>query len=249
MSTRPLLGVALTALLTLGLASTALAAGTPTPSTTGTTAPAPAPTGTAASTAPTPSGTATAPAPAPTGSAAAPAPAPSSSPGATHPVAVGGVLFVSGVRTTYRPSWDPIGGTLHVELTVRNATDQVVDASASIGAATLVGVDLGNADSIAVQGLSPGEVRTVGTDIKGVGQWGPLRAHVTVTPPATLRGVALQPLTRDRWLLVPPWYLVALLAAVGLLWWVLRHYRLVLALRATGSPRHRDHPGAQAVVS
>ena len=229
MSTRPLLGVALTVLLTLGVGSTALASGSPT------------------STAPAP--TSTAPTPAPTGSAAAPAPTPSSTPGATHPVSVGGVLFVSGVRTAYRPSWDPIGGTLHVELTVRNATDQVVDASATIGAATLLGVDLGNADSIAVQGLGPGEVRTVGTDIDGVGQWGPLRAHVTVTPPATLRGVALQPLTRDRWLLVPPWYLVALLATVGLLWWVLRHYRLVLAPRATGSPRHRDHPGAQAVAS
>lgn len=247
MSTRPLLGVALTALLGVGLGSPALTAGTPTPPTSAT-ASAPAPAGTATSTAPAPSGTATSTAPAarPTGSAAAPAP--SSTPGATHPVNVGGVLFVSGVRTTYHPSWDPIGGTLHVELTVRNATDQVVDASASIGAATLLGVDLGNADSIAVQGLNPGEVRTVGTDIEGVGQWGPLRAHVTVTPPATLRGVTLQPLSRDRWLLVPPWYLLALVAAVGALWWVLRHYRLVLAPRPAGGPRHGAGGTAPEVV-
>jgi len=244
-STRPLLGVALTALLGVGLGTPALAAGTPTPPTSTT---APAPSGTATSTAPAPSGTATstAPAAAPTDRAAAPTP--SSTPGATHPVSVGGVLFVSGVRTTYHPSWDPIGGTLHVELTVRNATDQVVDASASIGAATLLGVDLGNADSIAVQGLNPGEVRTVGTDIEGVGQWGPLRAHVTVAPPATLRGVTLQPLSRDRWLLVPPWYLLALVAAAGALWWALRHYRLVLAPRPVGGPRHGTGGRAPEVV-
>lgn len=154
---------------------------------------------------------------------------------------MGGVLFVSGVRTRYHRSWNPFGGSLHVELTVRNATAQVLDASAGLGAATLVGVDLGSADSIAVRGLKPGEVRTVGADVRGIGQWGVLRAHVTVTPPATLGGVTLQPLTRDRWLVVPPWYLVGVvvLGAVALV--VLRRYRLVLAPRP--GRRRRTQPG------
>ena len=206
--------------------SSAPAATTPSPT------PTPSPSGTAITSAPTatptPEGSA---APTPTGSATAPAPAPSSTPGALHAVDVGGVLFVSGVRTAYHGSWAPLGGTLHVELTVRNASTQVVDASASIGATTLLGIDLGGADTIAVRGLNPGEIRTIRADIGGVGQWGALRAHVTVTPPATMSGVTLSPLTRDTWVVVPPWYLLVLVVAAVTLTWVLRHYRLVLAPR------------------
>ncbi len=86
-----------------------------------------------------------------------------------------------------------MGGALHVELTIRNASTQIVDASASIGATTLLGLDLGSSDSIAVRGLNPGEIRTIGVDIGGVGQWGVLKAHVTVTPPDAISGVTLAP--------------------------------------------------------
>jgi hypothetical protein len=163
-----------------------------------------------------------------------------------HTVDVGGVLFVSGVRTAYHRSWDPLGGALHVELTVRNASTQVVDASASIGATTLLGIDLGGADSIAVRGLNPGEIRTIGVDIGGVGQWGVLRAHVTVAPPETMAGVKLSPLARDTWVVVPPWYLLLLVVAVVAIWWVFRHYRLVLAPRRG---RRRLGPPGRAVPS
>lgn len=207
---RPLFGTVLTGVLALGLATPAAAAGSPAPQTS-TTAPGASSSGSAAA------GT------------SVPSPTPGAAGGTQHPVDVGGVLFVSGVRTTYHRSWNPLGGSLHVELTVRNATAQVLDASASLGATTLVGVDLGGADSIAVRGLNPGEVRTVGADIRGVGQWGVLRAHMTVTPPASLGGVALQPLTRDGWRVVPPWYLVGVLALGAAAPVVLRRYRLVLA--------------------
>jgi len=226
------LGIAVLGWLALVVGgSPAPAATTPSPSGTATTPAAtgaPSPGGTAT---PTPTDSAAATAPAPTDSATAPAPTTSSTTGALHEVDVGGVLFVSGVRTVYHGSWDPLGGTLHVELTVRNASTQVVDASASIGATTLLGIDLGGADSIAVRGLNPGEIRTIRATIGGIGQWGALRAHVTVTPPATMAGVALSPLARDTWVVVPPWYLLVLVVAAVVLGWVFRHYRLVLGPR------------------
>ncbi len=195
--------------------------------------------------APTPTGT-----PAPTGTpptGAAAAPAPTASPGTLHPVDVGGVLFVSGVTTSLHPSWDPLGGTLHVEMTVRNATDQVIDASASLGATTLLGVDLGGSDSIPVRGLAPGEIRTIGTDIGGVGQWGVLTAHLTLTPPAQLRGVELAPLARERWVLAPPWYAIGLLAALGVVVRVFRRYRLGLVPRRMRNGRTRPfEPGSSS---
>lgn len=218
---------------------------------------APAPT-VGATGAPTPGGTTPAAGasgtPAPTGTdSAAPAPNPTDSAatgvggGPTlaptfRPVDVGGVLFVSGVRTTYHPSWDPLGGSLHVEMTVRNATDTVVDASASLGATTLLGIDLGGSDTIAVRGLNPGEIRTVGADIGGIGQWGVLEAHVTVNPPATMGGIQLTPLDRQRWVVVTPWYLVALVVAVGAVVWVLRHYRLTLVPRRPRGQSRTTYP-------
>ncbi|HEY0119159.1 MAG TPA: hypothetical protein VGC04_10290 [Cellulomonas sp.] len=213
------------------------ATGTPVPGSTSVPTGAPTP---GASGAPTPTGSES---PSPSESAAAPVP--ESSPGALHPVSVGGVLYVSGVITRQHPSWDPLGGTLHVEMTVRNATDQVLDASASVGAQTLLGIDLGASDTIAVRGLAPGEIRTVGSDIGGVGQWGILKAHMTITPPETFRGVKLAPLARERWVFAPPWYLLGLVVALGVVVWVFRHYRLGLVPRRSRQGRtRRPEPGS-----
>lgn len=242
-----LAGVALLGWAALVLAGApALADETPTPTVTASDA------GPASSTTPTvdPSGT---PAPTPTDSTvAAPAPTDSAAAGAPtpeptfRPVEVGGVLYVSGVRTELHPSWDPLGGTLHVELTVRNATDQIVDASASVGATTLLGIDLGGSDTLAVRGLEPGEIRVISTDIGGIGQWGVLKAHVTVTPPSTLGGVELTPLARERWLVAPPWYLVVLVVAVVAVVWVFRHYRLAMVPRRPRGQSRTAYPALPA---
>lgn len=241
-STAGRLAVARAAAATAAPSGDASATGMPTGRASGAATPSGAPVPSGAPTpgrTPTPTGSAT---PAPTSSAA---PTPTASPGTLRPVNVGGVLFVSGVTTTLRPSWDPLGGTLHVEMTVRNATDQVIDASASVGATTLLGVDLGASDSIAVRGLAPGEIRTIGADIGGVGQWGVLKAHMTLTPPAQLRGVELAPLARERWVLAPPWYAIGLLVALAVIVWVFRHYRLGLVPRRLRNGRTRPwEPGS-----
>jgi hypothetical protein len=114
-----------------------------------------------------------------------------------------------------------------------------------VGATTLLGVDLGGSDTIAVRGLAPGEIRTIGADIGGVGQWGVLKAHMTVTPPAELRGVKLEPLSRERWVMATPWYAIVLVAALAVVVWVFRRYRLGLVPRRRRNGRTRPMwPGA-----
>jgi hypothetical protein len=221
---------AATASATPAPSGAAASAGAPTPSTSGT----PSPAGSASAT----------PEPTPSDSAAALVPDPSPTP-TLHPVEVGGVLFVSGVRTTYHPSRDPFGGTLHIELTVRNASAWTVDASAEMGARTLLGLDLGGDGSTDVRGLRPGEVRVLSKDIEGVGQWTVLKAHVTLTPPKQVGGTKLQPLARERWLLVPPWYLIALVVALCIVVWVLVRYRLRLV---PGGARRRSSSARPAVA-
>ena len=239
-----LIGVALLGWVALVLAGPpALANETPTPTVTATETFGGTPPTTDANGTPVPTEAASA-APTPTttdagavGADGAPTPAPT-----LRPVEVGGVLYVSGVRTTYHPSWDPLGGSLRVEMTVRNATDQIVDASASVGATTLLGIDLGGSDTIAVRGLEPGEIRTIGADIGGIGQWGVLKAHLIVTPPETVGGVQLTPLGRYHWVVVPPWYLAALVVAVVAVVWVFRRYRLVLVPRRPRGQSRTMHP-------
>ncbi|WP_426594255.1 hypothetical protein ACPPVS_01770 [Cellulomonas sp. McL0617] len=184
-------------------------------------------------------------APTPAASAAVPLPSASATAPALRQVDAGGVLYVSGLRTVYHSSPDPLGGTLHVELVVRNAYSKVVDASASFGARNLLGMDLGGDSSVAVRGIEPGEVRVIAVDVRGVGQWGVFHVDATLTPPTEVGGVKLSPLERDRWVLAPPLHLVALVAIVGVVAWFLGHYRLV---RGAAAARPAPDRGVQTPV-
>ena len=100
-------------------------------------------------------------------------------------------------------------------------------------------MDLGGDSSLAVRGLEPGEVRVVSREIPGVGQWGVFHVHGTVAPPTEISGVELTPLERDRWVLVPPWHLGAVVLLAGTVAWVFLRYRPVLRRRPR-SARGRD---------
>ena len=76
-----------------------------------------------------------------------------------------------------------------------------------------------------------GGARSEIADIGGIGQWGVLRAHVTVNPPEKLGDVQLTPLARERWVATPAWYLALLVVAVVAVVSVFRHYRLTLVPR------------------
>lgn len=130
--------------------------------------------------------------------------------------AAGGVLYVSGVRTTYERSRDPRGGRLHLSLVVRNATALPLDATVEYGARALFGIDLGAGENIALRDLAPGDTRTVEATVDGVGQWGLLEAHMTLNPPLDVVGVEVTALERERWVFVPPWYLFGFVLVVAL---------------------------------
>lgn len=133
-----------------------------------------------------------------------------------------GMLAVSGLRVVFTPSIDPRAGDLHVEATVRNLSDQVMDVGTQYSATTAFGMVLDRAAPTSISRLAPGELRVVEADLTGMGQWGVVVAHLTLRPPAQVDGADVGPITRDRWVVLPPWFALgigAVLVAGGLVWW------------------------------
>ncbi|GAA3883898.1 hypothetical protein GCM10022381_27610 [Leifsonia kafniensis] len=128
-------------------------------------------------------------------------------------VSLGGKLFLDGVESAYRPSVNPFDGTVSIGFTVKNVSNETVDASARFWATGPFGNDLGSVDAVPVTQLAPGESRIVSAELPGVGQWVLINAGYTFTPPATIDGVAVAPISRTAPLFIFPWALtvVALL--------------------------------------
>lgn len=138
---------------------------------------------------------------------------------------IGGILYISGLGTGYTPSIDPLSGDLHVHFTVRNVSSAAIDSSARFWVSNFFGGEIGSGETIDVAGLKPDESRVVDATIGGVGQWTFATAHMTLTPPETVDGVALTSLTRDVFVFLPPWFLLALAAAAGVAYVVVRLVR------------------------
>lgn len=131
------------------------------------------------------------------------------------PLDVSSVLDVSGLRTTYRAALDPTGGRLVVRFVVRNSSHRTVDASARFWATTVAGHRIGSAPKVPVNGLAPGESRTVSQDIDGVGQWTLVTAHAELAPVAPAGAPPVEPVVRDRSMLVVPWAAIVLVLVVA----------------------------------
>ncbi len=153
-----------------------------------------------------------------TGSITPPAPA-------ADEFSLGGILYISGLQTAYSPSIDPLSGDLSVQYTVRNVSAATIDSTSRFWVTNIFGAELSAVDPVAVAGLKPGESRVVSATLPGVGQWTFATAHMTLTPPETVEGVELQPLTRDAFVVLPPWFLLALLAIAGVVYAVVRIIR------------------------
>ncbi|SDZ13561.1 hypothetical protein [Herbiconiux ginsengi] len=138
---------------------------------------------------------------------------------------IGGILYVSGLNTEYRPSIDPLGGELSAQFTVRNVSSSIIDSTARFWVTGPFGNELGSVDGVAVNGLKPNEKVVVQSTLTGVGQWTFATAHYTLTPPATVDGVALEPMTRDTFVFLPPWFLLALAAVAGVAYVIVRIVR------------------------
>lgn len=138
---------------------------------------------------------------------------------------IGGILYVSGLSTAYSPSIDPLSGELAVQYTVRNVSGETIDSSSRFWVTNAFGAELSAVDPVQVTALKPGESRVVSAVLPGVGQWTFASAHMTLTPPATVAGVELQPLTRDVFVVLPPWFLLALIAIGGVAYVIVRIVR------------------------
>ncbi|MFG6475129.1 hypothetical protein ACFXP7_01950 [Microbacterium sp. P06] len=132
---------------------------------------------------------------------------------------LGGILYIGGLSSSSVPSVNPFGGDLQLWFTVRNVSDSTIEASADFWMAGPFGNRISSVDGVVISDLKPGETRTVGAELPGVGQWTVLSAHATLNPPESVNGTVLAPVTRDATVFALPW-LVVLLIAAGLTAWV-----------------------------
>lgn len=132
-------------------------------------------------------------------------------------VSVAGMVYVGGLNASAYPEADPSEGIVDVWFTVRNASSTPIDATADFWVdSVLFPQRLDAVDDVAVTALQPGESRVVATRLRHGGQWTLLSTHVTLTPPESVDGVALTPVTRDALALLFPWVIVALVLLSGL---------------------------------
>ncbi|MFB2582952.1 hypothetical protein ACEXQD_17020 [Herbiconiux sp. P15] len=143
---------------------------------------------------------------------------------------LGGILYISGLSTEYRPSIDPLAGELVTSFTVRNVSSSTIDSSARFWVSGPFGAELSAVDPVEIDGLNPDETTVVSATLTGVGQWTFATAHVTITPPDVVDGVPLEPMTRDAFVFLPPWFLLILLALAGVA------YAVVRVVRAQSAP-------------
>jgi hypothetical protein len=125
---------------------------------------------------------------------------------------VGGVLAIGGLSTSYAPARNPLAGTVHVQMTVQNLSTEVIEPTVAFWLTNGLGMKLSQRDGESLGAIAPGELRIAEADLTHVGQWAAVDVHMSLTPPAEIDGVALEPLVRDRWFFAPPWFVVAALA-------------------------------------
>jgi len=136
-------------------------------------------------------------------------------PGASLPAGtetLGGVLAVGGLSTSYTPSGNPLVGTVHVQMTVQNLSSEMIEPTVEFWLTNALGGRLSQQEMQTLGSIAPGELRVAQADLTGAGQWSAVDAHTTLTPPERIDGVKLGPVTRDRWLFAPPWFVLVALA-------------------------------------
>jgi hypothetical protein len=134
-----------------------------------------------------------------------PTPAPSGTP-KPHPgdFDLGGIVYVSGLTSHYIWSPNPTQSTAVLRFTVRNVSKTTFDSTARFWIDTTFGSRVSEVRGVAIMALRPGESRVVSATLGGLGQWTVLHGHVTFTPPPSVEGVTLAPITRDTFLFIPP---------------------------------------------
>ena len=132
-------------------------------------------------------------------------------------VDLGGILFVSGVTSTYDWSVNPLDGAAETSITVRNVSKSTFSSTVRFWADGPVGNRLSEVTGVKITALKPGESRTVDARLGGIGQSTFVQVHATVKPPKVVDGVELDSITRDQFVVIPPWGILSLggLGALG----------------------------------
>ena len=144
----------------------------------------------------------------------------------TSPSDTDGVFYVSGVTATPVTDFGPGGGDIVLAFTQKNVTTAPVTSHLKFWVTNVFGMQLAAIDDVAVTDLAPAETRTVTATLEGVGQWTVFTGHVLLTPPSEVRGTALEPVSRDSLIVIPPYFLLVVLASGGALALVLRAMRI-----------------------
>ena len=149
-----------------------------------------------------------------------------------------GLIAMSGLTVAASPSIFIANGSLAVDFVVRNLSATTFDADARFWIVTAYGARIAEIDDVQVDALEPDETRRVKVVFEGLGQNILLRVHATLTPPETLEGNDLAPISRDTTAVVPPWFSLSVASAVGLVswfgWWLFRNRGLGLSLLRMG---------------
>lgn len=132
-----------------------------------------------------------------------------------------GIMSLSGIKPTYRPSLNPFDGTLDLQFTIQNNGSMPLVGDLHAWVDGPLGATLGSLRS-GVALLQPGASRAVRVTIPNVGQLGSLSVHVEVTPkpaPGNTVDEDLRTVSRETTVWAVPWLPVAivLLVIVGVL--------------------------------
>ena len=128
---------------------------------------------------------------------------------------VGGVLYVSGLRTHYFASPNPTRGGVMASFTVRNVSSTTVDSYVSFGLSNFLGQNLSSVKGITVLRLEPNETRIIRTTLQNPGQWAVETATYTLTPTSLVDGAKLPSVTRESMVLFLPWLVLVVLLVLA----------------------------------
>lgn len=136
-----------------------------------------------------------------------------SGPGASNG---GGMIYMGGLVWHATPTANPGGGTILLDFDTRSAATSTFDATVTFWITNPFGVRL-DQTTVRLDGFAPGTTRHVSAELHGGGQWTVLGGHATLTPPAVLDGIKLQPIQRDAVVWLVPWLLLTILMVAAII--------------------------------
>ncbi|NYG98852.1 hypothetical protein FJ656_24305 [Schumannella luteola] len=146
-------------------------------------------------------------------------------------------LTVSSMKADYGYSWNPLDGTVKIDMTVKNTGNVALGGLAVVTLRTWFGFGLSSPEARPdFPELLPGNVRELSVTLHGVPALGYLEPTITLAPqisPDAIQPPSLVTTERSTSLAAVPWLLLAVLLVIGLV-------ILVTRLRARADARRAE---------